>query len=97
MRIRDQARMICLALLMATGIPIVFPTYVAKAAEARVIYACSACGFQQADNGTCPTCNTNLVKMEVSYECPTCGMVQVKPGNCSMCGTPLREKKVPAE
>ena len=66
------------------------------AGDAKVVYACSACGFQQADKGACPKCKTDLAKYEVTYECAACGMAQIKPGNCSMCGTELKEKKTPA-
>ena len=87
--------MVCALSLAAAALPWVGTPY-AYAGDPKAIYACSACGFQQADKGACPKCKTDLAKYEVTYECAACGMAQTKPGNCSMCGTELKEKKTPA-
>lgn len=83
------------ALILTIGALPYLTSSPARAESGKVIYSCSACGFQQAQSGACPKCKASLTKTEVSYECPNCGMCQEKPGYCSMCGAALNEKRIP--
>lgn len=85
------------SLLVSLGMLLPFTARDARAGmdQPKTVWACSACDFQQADAGGCPTCKADLAQYNIVYDCLTCGMTQVVPGNCSMCGTPLKEKKVP--
>ncbi len=85
----------CLWLVLGMVLSVA-PGLVYAAADAKVVYGCAQCGFQQADKGDCPTCKAVLAKWSIVYECPSCGMRQPQSGNCAMCGTALVEKKVPA-
>ena len=89
--------MVLFSLLLTVGAMMSVTAWDAGAGvdQPKTVWACSACDFQQADAGSCPTCKADLAQYNVLYDCLTCGMTQVVPGNCSMCGTPLKEKKVP--
>ncbi len=89
-------RMLCALLTGSAAVAWVAAPIAVCAGEAKSVFVCSACDFQQADAGSCPKCNAALRKWNLTYECVSCGMAQTHPGTCSMCGTELKEKKSPA-